>query len=113
MSKGTIQQADTKLTEQYVLNRSFDPEFDVLTTEQLEYDPSGNLKRKVTKDIATKITSLGVDTYIAKAPIGSSQSNSVWQCKKITVEGNDTVITWAGSGQFNQVATDLTALTYE
>jgi len=62
---------------------------------------------------AKKITSPDTNiTYIAIAPIGSAQSSAVWQAKKILVSGNDTVITWAGGGAFNQVATNLTALSY-
>ena len=35
-----------------------------------------------------------------------------WQAKKVDAS-SDTVITWADSGKYTQVATDLTALTYE
>lgn len=62
---------------------------------------------------ATKITAPDANTtYVAIAPIGSLQSAAVWQAKKILVSGNDTLITWAGGGAFNQVATDLTTLIY-
>ena len=62
---------------------------------------------------AMKITTNGTaETYIAVAPIDSAQNATVWQVKKITVAGNDTTITWAGSGAFNQTATTLTNLTF-
>ena len=65
------------------------------------------------KKFAAKITTSGTTiTYVAQAAIGSSQASAVWRAKKITVSGNDTTITWAGGGNFNQVATDLTVLTY-
>jgi len=61
---------------------------------------------------ATKITESGTATYIAKATPGSAQSSAVWQVQKID-ESSGTVITWAdGNANFDNVATDLTALTY-
>lgn len=64
------------------------------------------------KSYAHKITTSGDNTYVAIAPIGSSQSSAVWRCQKVAVSGNDTVITWADGGKFSQVATDLTTLSY-
>lgn len=62
-------------------------------------------------EFAVKVTTSGTTTYVAKAAIGSSQSSAVWQAKKID-ESSGVVITWADSGNYSQVATDLTALTY-
>lgn len=63
-------------------------------------------------ELATKITTVGTITYIGMAKVGSSEASAVWQCKKIdTTTG--IVITWAdGDAQFDNVASDLTALTY-
>jgi hypothetical protein len=61
---------------------------------------------------ATKITVDGAVTYIAKAPVGSDQAEAVWQAQKVDTS-DGTVITWADSGRFTQIATDLTSLTYE
>ena len=79
-----------------------------------EFDASGNQKITLATDIpyAQKITEGSGVTYVAVAPIGSAQASAVWQAKKITVSGADTVITWAGGGAFNQVATTLSTLTY-
>lgn len=63
---------------------------------------------------ATKVTVDGDYTYIAVAATGTDQSAARWQVKKIdeSVVGT-TVITWAdGNANFDNVATDLTALTY-
>ncbi len=61
---------------------------------------------------ATKITVSGTITYVGKAPIGTAQSAARWQAKKID-ETSGTVITWAdGDDAYDNVATDLTALTY-
>lgn len=49
---------------------------------------------------------------MAKAEAGSSQSDAVWRAKKID-ETSGIIITWAdGDTNFDNVATDLTALTY-
>lgn len=61
---------------------------------------------------ATKITTVGDITYIANAIAGSAESAAVWQAKKIDAT-TGVVITWAdGDTNFNNVATDLTALSY-
>lgn len=61
---------------------------------------------------SVKITESGSITYIAKAIVGTSESDPFWQCKKID-ETTGTVITWAdGDDKFDNIATDLTALTY-
>lgn len=61
---------------------------------------------------ALKMTVSGAVTYIAKAPIGSSQASAVWQAKRID-ETSGMVITWAdGNDSFDNVATDLTSLSY-
>lgn len=79
-----------------------------------------NIREKVeTQDItltasnyAQKVTVSGSITYVAIAIPGSSQSSSVWQAKKID-ETTGVVVTWAdGNDSFDNVATDLTALSY-
>ena len=64
-----------------------------------------------TPDYATKVTTVGSVTYVGIAPIGSSQASAVWQAKKVD-STTGVVITYADSGNFSQVATDLTALSY-
>lgn len=62
---------------------------------------------------AVKITTSGTSTYVGKATEGTVQSSATWQAKKIAVSGSDTIITWAdGNSNFDNVATDLTALSY-
>lgn len=61
---------------------------------------------------ALKLTTSGSITYVAKAPLRTLQSDPLWQAKKID-ETTGLVITWAdGDDNFDNVATDLTALTY-
>ena len=61
---------------------------------------------------ATKITTSGLITYVATAAPGTAQSSAAWQVKKID-ETSGMVITWAdGDANFDNVATDLAALSY-
>lgn len=62
--------------------------------------------------LALKTTIAGSVTYLAEAAPGTTQAASAWRVQKIdTTTG--TVITWAdGNSNFDNVATDLTALTY-
>lgn len=63
---------------------------------------------------AFKVTEDGDYTYIALAPPGTDQSAEAWKAMRVdsSVEG-DTVITYAdGDTDFDNVATDLTALSY-
>ena len=69
-------------------------------------------KKTVSAPSALKITTVGSVSYVAKAKEGSIQADAVWQVKKIdTTTG--VVITWAdGNSLFDNIATDLTTLTY-
>lgn len=59
-----------------------------------------------------KITTVSQITYIAKALPGTAQSAGSWQALKID-ETSGFVLTWAdGNANFDNVATDLTALSY-
>lgn len=63
-------------------------------------------------EFAMKVTTSGTVTYLALAKPGTAQSSASWQARKID-SSSGTVITWAdGDTQFDNVATDLTALTY-
>lgn len=43
-------------------------------------------------------------TYIGKAEPGSAENAAVWQIKKITISGTETITTWAdGDAQFNNI----------
>lgn len=102
-------------TEQEVLNFGLDVEEINPPTSirgQLEYTGSGWV-RKGSGLVSKKITVSGTTVYVACAPIGTAQASATWQAKKIATSGNDTTITWAdGNANFDNVATDLTALTY-
>ena len=63
-------------------------------------------------EFAIKVTVSGDVTYVGKAIVGTAQATAKWQAQKID-ETSGTVITWAdGDADFNNLATDLTALSY-
>lgn len=64
---------------------------------------------------ATQIddTSTASVTYIGKANIGATASQSVWQIQKIDESSSPTTFTWAdGNSNFDNVFSDRTTLTY-
>lgn len=96
---------------QQIFNQSFDREAQVLVIEGVGFDGQ-NVQKLNADNLALKITVAGSITYIAKSAPGSLEADAVWQCKKID-ETTGTVVTWAdGDSNYNNVASDLTALTY-
>ena len=103
--------ADIERSEQGVLNRSFDEDFLTSVVQPLGYD-GVNLQRLNADALAIKVTVSGSVTYVGIATPGTAQATAKWQCKKID-ETTGTVVTWADSdANFDNVATDLTALSY-
>ena len=91
--------AQNKYSEQNVLNKSYDETYNTLVFQQFDTPR------------AMKITVSGSITYVADAPVNSSQSDPVWRARKID-ETTGTVITWADSGNYSQTASNLASLTY-
>lgn len=61
-------------------------------------------------EYSRKITVDGTDTYIAHAVNGTLEADAKWRCQKIDSAGTRT---WAdGNTDFDNIATDLTALSY-
>ena len=98
-------------SETHIANMGFDAEFQVPVVEGLGYD-GVNLQRLNANNMSLKITEGSSVTYIAKAAPGTAQSEAKWQAMKMD-ETSGLVITWAdGNSDFDNVATDLTALSY-
>lgn len=104
----------TKETEQYIFNKSFDEDFNVVVTEPVEYSPDGTLKRKVSPLLTTRIDEADSNTiYIGKAKIGALTSDAVWQIKKISTSATITSILWAdGNDAFDNVWDNRVSLNY-
>jgi hypothetical protein len=112
--------------QQNMDNLSFDRKYLVNAVEILSESEDGSSivrnkplateskQNELIANYAQKITESGGYTYIAVAQPGTLQSAASWQVKRIdeTVEGT-TIITWAdGDSLYNNVATNLTTLTY-
>ena len=111
----------TKYSSQYIDNLSFDEDYKVSVTEVVTENVAGTAlvrqkpiatEETLAANYATKVTVSGLVTYVGKAAIGSAQASAVWQAKKID-ETTGVVITFAdGNASFDNVATDLTSLSY-
>lgn len=98
MTAATTPDRDHDHREQVILNRVFNDDIDSLNADSAP--------------TALKITESGTTTYVAISFPGTPVSSPLWQVKKID-ESSGTVITWAdGDANFDNVATDLTALSY-
>lgn len=96
---------------QYMENASWHSTLEILTRLSLGYDGQ-NLQLQPANAMAIKITTSGTSTYVGKAAPGTAQATAKWQCFKID-ESSGLVITYAdGDANFDNVATDLTSLTY-
>jgi len=96
---------------QHIANQSFDEANQVIVHQNLKTDGQ-SLQRENADNLALKVTVVGSVTYLATAAPGTAQATARWQCQKID-ETTGVVITWAdGDSEFDNVASDLTALTY-
>ncbi len=116
----------TRETEQSVLNQSFDDTFQQLAVEQLGYDPTSNVLRRLNVDplgnalnptLTTQIDYAGGTnpTYIGQAAPGTALSAASWLIKKLTFDGNNNVtgIQYAGgAATFSQIWNNRASLTY-
>ena len=64
------------------------------------------------KKYALKMTTVGSIDYVGEADTGTATSSALWRAKKVD-NTSGIIITWAdGNANFDNVATDLTTLTY-
>lgn len=63
-------------------------------------------------DYVLKLTEDGTTTYIAKAAPGSDESDAVWQAYKLDASSGLKITFADGDANFDNVATDLTSLSY-
>lgn len=111
----------TKHTLQNLFNWSWDDTkkllgigmvgWDGTTAQFLKTDSSGNTVT-TSKDEQTKITESGSYTYVAKAPVGTAQASALWKAYRIDETSGLVILFADGNTNYDNVATDLTALTY-
>ncbi|MDP3758770.1 MAG: hypothetical protein Q8Q86_03550, partial [Candidatus Daviesbacteria bacterium] len=64
------------------------------------------------KKYALRLTTVGSIDYVGEADTGTATSSALWRAKKVD-STSGIIITWAdGNANFDNVATDLTTLTY-
>lgn len=104
-------QLGTIPSTQNLQNSSFVPDFGVFAVMILGYD-GVNASFQSADAMAMKMTVDGAVTYIAVAAPGTAEATEKWQVRKLD-ESSGLVITWAdGDSNFNNAASDLTALSY-
>lgn len=98
-------------TEQNILNNVYEKALKALAIVAVGYD-GVNTQIPNADNLAVKVTESGTIKYIGLAAPGTAQSTAKWQAFKVD-KTTGTVITYAdGNANFDNVATDLTALTY-
>lgn len=121
MTQGPIPDVDTKLREQAILNRVFDESTNTLKTSTSSAAVPATestlsaLSEKILSDkFAIKITEANSYTYVAYAPAGTAEASALWMVKRIdeTVSGTTKILYADGNANFDNTATDLTALSY-
>jgi len=107
---GITKESDkTNKSVQEMQNLGFDTTFNSPTVGGLEYD-GVSLQRKIASSTAIKVLKDGTDTYVGIAAPGTALGTAKWQAMKIDTDGN---VSWAdGDPSFDNVATDLSALSY-
>jgi len=111
MAAPTRTTSQTKRKPQDVFNISFDEDFNLILVEPVGYDGVG-MQRTNADNLALKITVVGNYTYIGTAKPGTAEATAKWKAMRLD-KTSGIVITWAdGNADFDNVATDLTALSY-
>lgn len=103
--------SQNKYPEQYMQNTSFDEDFGVNAVETLGYDGQ-SLQRSMADAMSLKVTTVGDITYLGLAAAGTTEATAKWQARKIDTSSGVFISFADGNANFDNVATDLTALTY-
>ena len=109
MSRPTAQLPANQVSEQNILNTSFDPDFGVLVVEGLGYDGS-NLQRTNADNLQIKVVESGSYTYFCFAAPGTAEATAGWRAFRLDSTGN--LLYADGDANYDNVATDPTALSY-
>jgi len=102
--------AQSKYSEQYILNDIYEVLLHAIGVYSVGWNGQQG-EVQTANSLALKYVIDGTDVYVGQAAPGTPLASALWQAFKFT--GADGTITWAdGDGLFNNVATDLTALSY-
>ena len=78
--------------------------------EGSEHVPGVEADERVLKSLVDGPTA-GV-TYVCEAAVGASLNSAVWRVRRITESGSTVLTEWAGTGDFDQIASNRTTLSY-
>lgn len=93
----------------HIQNLGFDKDFQIPIVHPIGYDGQ-NMVRGEADDLQTKILTSGDYTYICKAAVGTPEATAKWKIYRIDSAGSKMYAD--GNADFDNVATDPTALTY-
>lgn len=101
--------SDIVRSEQTLLKRSIDDEFEVLATEGLGYDGQ-SLQRLNADNLQIKVVESGGYTYFCFAKPGTTEATAKWRVFRLDSTGN--LLYADGNANYDNAATDPTALNY-
>lgn len=95
---------------QHIANQSFDQSTQISMVESVGYDGQ-NMQRVQADALAVKFITSGNDVYVGLAAPGTALATAKWQAFKYT-DADGTVSYADGDSNYDNIATDLTTLTY-
>ena len=101
-----------KETPQSILNKSFNKTYEILSVEQMEYDPSGVMRSKITSVLTSRLDEGATYTYVGKATPGASDSDAVWQIIRYPSADFSEGLYADGDASFDNVWEDRESLIY-
>ena len=115
MTKPTRQQARNKDSEQNILNDSYDPDFGLLAVENLHYDPASDTIGRSTPQPAVRFqadSTYASIFYLGLAAPGASESDPVWQIKKLDTNSGAYIYYADGDTEYDNTWNNRESYTY-
>lgn len=100
-----------EMTEQYILNAVYEKLLKSLVVMNAGYDGS-NTQLPIAQSMSMKLTQVGSVYYIGIAAPGTAEATAKWQAFKLDTSSGIKKTYADGNPDFDNVATDLTALSY-
>ena len=97
-------------TTQEILNQSFDQTTQTIVSQPLEFDGTTNLQRPIAGNTQIYAVNSGGYNYFCFAAVGTALATAKWLVFRVDSVGNKLYAD--ANAEFDNVATDPTALTY-
>lgn len=97
-----------------IVSRDKTSGYDISSTKGADTDKrSLDINIESQKDYTVRVDTVSTTYYIGRALVGSSESSSVWQVKKIVDSSGDITITYAdGNANYDNVWDNRLSLSY-